>query len=47
MSMILCAKCGAFCDSDDYPEGWYRTTREGDEIPCDDFWCENCNQGEE
>lgn len=45
MSMMLCAVCGAFCDSDDYPEGFYRYVNEelADE-PSDEYRCETCNQ---
>lgn len=43
MSMTLCAKCGAFCDTDEYPEGYYR----GDaEEPSDKFYCQSCNEEE-
>jgi hypothetical protein len=42
MSMILCAKCGALCDSDAFPEGFYR--KEASE-PSDDFLCESCIEG--
>jgi len=41
MSMILCSECGAFCDCDEYPEGYYRGD---DSEPSDDFQCQSCNE---
>jgi len=45
MSMILCAKCGELCDCDDYPEGFYRITQDGEsDEPRDEFYCQSCNE---
>ena len=43
MSAILCNDCGAFCDSDEYPEGYYRGD---DSEPSDEFLCSGCNEQE-
>lgn len=41
MSMILCCECGCLCDSDQYPEGFYRGE---DEEPGDEYRCPSCNE---
>lgn len=44
MSMTICHKCGAFCDTDDYPEGYYRYTEDGFSDEPSDFYCQSCNE---
>lgn len=44
--MILCSQCGAFCDCDEYPEGFYRVDENGNETLSDDYRCVTCNERE-
>jgi len=45
MSMTLCCKCGNLCDTDEYPEGYYRITEDGEaDEPSDEFYCQSCNE---
>jgi len=45
MSIILCSECGAFCDCDEYPEGFYRITEDGEtDEPTDEYRCVSCNE---
>lgn len=38
MSMVLCKLCGAFVDSDDFPDGFYTL-----KYP-DDYVCDTCRE---
>lgn len=45
MSMIICSSCGALCDCDEYPEGFYRYTEDGiSDEPSDEYYCVMCNE---
>jgi hypothetical protein len=41
MSMTTCFQCGSFCDTDFYPEGYYR---DEDGEPSDEYYCQACNE---
>jgi hypothetical protein len=45
MSMTLCHECGCLCDTDAYPEGYYRITEDGEsDEPTDEYRCVSCNE---
>ena len=46
MSMILCHDCGCLCDSDLYPEGFYRLTEDDEAEPSDEYRCVSCNEND-